>query len=325
MTELDIGLRDFSRAGQSFFAVASSAFCAFGDAGRCLTADVLIAGIIWKDAVRSKRNHHRAYVHGYSPRETQRLYEQADILEQILHTGTAFSARAAVLEAGCGVGGQTRFLVKRSPDAVFTCIDISETSLATAKRLKEQTGFENVTFRREDVSRLSFADNSFDHVFVCFLLEHLEAPLAALGELKRVLRPGGTITVIEGDHGSCFWHPESPESVAAWNGLITAQRKIGHNPNIGRQLTPLLKAAGFQLQTCEPAWLYADHLKPALRDGMVDHIIVPMVRSAEDRILADNLVPKAVYQQGIRDLSRVDEVDEGTFFYTWFKAVGNKP
>jgi hypothetical protein len=82
--------------------------------------------------------------------------------------------------------------------------------------------------------------------------------------------------------------------------------------------------AGFELQTCEPAWLYADHLKPALRDGMVDHIIVPMVQSAEQQILADKLVPKEVYERGIADLSHVDQTDDGTFFYTWFKAVGKK-
>ena len=265
-----------------------------------------------------------AYVHGYSERETQRLYEQADILEDILHNGTAFPARARVLEAGCGVGGQTRLLVKHSPEAVFTCIDISEKSLTTANRLKEQAGFNHVSFRREDLHRLNFADETFDHIFVCFVLEHLDDSVGALVELKRVLKTGGTITVIEGDHGSCFWHPETPASIAAWNGLITAQRNIGHDPNIGRQLTPLLTKAGYELQTCEPAWLYADRLKPALRDGMVDHIIVPMVQSAEQQILKDKLVPHDIYQQGIRDLSRVDEIDEGSFFYTWFKAVGRK-
>ncbi len=265
-----------------------------------------------------------AYVHGYSEREAQRLYEQAEILEAILHAGTAFPARAKVLEAGCGVGAQTRLLVKRSPEADFTCIDISEKSLATANRLKGQAEFKNVRFYREDITRLSFSDGAFDHVFVCFVLEHLDAPAVALMELKRILKTGGTITVIEGDHGSCFWHPETRESVAAWNGLIAAQRKIGHDPNIGRRLTPLLTEAGFKLQTCEPAWLYADCLKPALRDGMVDHIIVPMVQSSERQILDENLVPKDVYERGIQDLSRVDQIAEGTFFYTWFKAVGRK-
>lgn len=265
-----------------------------------------------------------AYVHGYSERETQRLYEQAEILEAILHTGTEFSAEAKVLEAGCGVGGQTRLLVKHSPDAVFTCIDISEKSLAMAKKLKEQGGFESVAFQQANIHSLDFADETFDHIFICFVLEHLDDLIAALTELKRVLKTGGTLTVIEGDHGSCFWHPETSESVAAWNGLITAQHRQGHDPNIGRRLTPLLTEAGLDVQSCKPAWLYADRLCPELRDGMVNHIIVPMVQSAEKQILDENLVPKDTYTKGIADLSRVDEIDEGTFFYTWFKAVAKK-
>jgi hypothetical protein len=76
--------------------------------------------------------------------------------------------------------------------------------------------------------------------------------------------------------------------------------------------------------SCIPAWLYADRLDLKLRDGMVDHIIVPMVRSAEKQILEDGLVPKETFRQGIKDLLRVDEIDEGTFFYTWFKAVAKK-
>ena len=54
-----------------------------------------------------------AYVHGYSERETQRLYEQAEILEDILHTGTEFGAGAKVLEAGCGVGAPPSFSLDR--------------------------------------------------------------------------------------------------------------------------------------------------------------------------------------------------------------------
>ncbi len=262
-----------------------------------------------------------AYVHGYSERETQRLYEQAEILEEILHTGTAFSAGAKVLEAGCGVGAQTRLLVKRSPQAAFTCIDISETSLAAAQRLKETPGFENVTFEQADIHRLRFDDAAFDHVFVCFVLEHLDDPVAALIELGRVLRPGGTLTVIEGDHGSCFWHPETPAGRTAWHGLIAAQQANGHDPLIGRRLTPLLTAAGLEVLSCRPAWLYADRLTPALRDGMVNHIIVPMVRSAQHQIFADNLVPADTFEKGCADITHSDASDDGTFFYTWFKAL----
>lgn len=265
-----------------------------------------------------------AYVHGYSQRETQRLYEQAEILESILHTGTAYAPSEHVLEGGCGVGAQTRLLVKRSPASIFTSIDISEDSLAAAARLKRQPGFENVTFRQADIMNLPFEDDTFDHVFVCFVLEHLDKPVHALRQLRRVLKTNGTLTVIEGDHGSCFWYPHTPQSHQAWNGLIAAQQANGNDPNIGRRLTPLLTEAGFSVETCLPAWLYADRLNKPLRDGMVDHIIVPMVQSAEKQILADNLVPEPIYRQGIKDLLHVDQIEEGTFFYTWFKAVARK-
>ena len=261
------------------------------------------------------------YVHGYSDRETLRLYEQAEILEDILHCDTAYSPGARVLEAGCGVGAQTCLLRKRSPQAFFTCIDISEKSLASARRLKDTPGFEQVTFEQADIHHLRFPDAAFDHVFVCFDLEHLDDPVKALKELKRVLRPGGTLTVIEGDHGSCFWHPETPDSRAAWAALIAAQQAHGHDPLIGRRLTPLLTAAGLTVTSCRPAWLYADSLTPDLRDGMVNHIIVPMVRSARDQILADNILTADTFEKGCIEIAQSDISSEGTFFYTWFKAV----
>lgn len=265
-----------------------------------------------------------AYIHGYSERETRRLYEQSEILESILHDGTAYPAGAHVLEAGCGVGGQTRLLVKRNPGVRFRCVDISEESLALAKQLKTRPGFEQVTFEQRNICDLGFGDETFDHGFICFVLEHLNDPVAALTEIKRVLKPGGTLTCIEGDHGSCFWHPETIESLAAWEGLITAQRDQGHDPNIGRRLTPLLTEAGFDIQYTRPAWLYADRLTPALRDGMVNHIIVPMVLSAQSWIFEHQLVGEDVFTKGIRDLENVDQIEAGTFFYTWFKSLAAK-
>ena len=49
-----------------------------------------------------------------------------------------------------------------------------------------------------------------------------------------------------------------------------------------------------------------------------------MVQSAEKQILDENIVAAKIYAKGIADLSRVDQIDEGTFFYTWFKAMAKK-
>jgi ubiquinone/menaquinone biosynthesis C-methylase UbiE len=114
------------------------------------------------------------YVHGYSKEEANRLVDQANTLDNILHEGTKYSAGSNVLEAGCGVGAQTIRLAKSSPDAEITSIDISEDSIMQAKELVEQNGFSNIEFQRADLLNLPFEDETFDHIFVCFVLEHLQ-------------------------------------------------------------------------------------------------------------------------------------------------------
>ena len=65
----------------------------------------------------------KAYVHGYNPRENERLHDQAGTLVDLLHADTAYPRGSTVLEAGCGVGSQTLTLARRSPGARFTSID----------------------------------------------------------------------------------------------------------------------------------------------------------------------------------------------------------
>src|ERR1700680_53288 len=176
-----------------------------------------------------------AYVHGYHARENERLQDQAGTLVELLHSDTAYPPGSSVLEVGCGGGAQTVTLAQRSPDASFTSIDLSAVSLAEAKQRVDRAGLTNVEFRQADIFALPFNTESFDHVFVCFVLEHLSRPLEALTILKTVLTPGGSITVLEGDHGSTYFHPDSAAANAAIQCLVKLQREAGGNALIGRQ------------------------------------------------------------------------------------------
>src|SRR3979411_120863 len=96
------------------------------------------------------------YVHGYHPRENERLQDQAGTLVELLHSDTAYAPGSVVLEAGCGVGAQTITLARRSPDAHFTSIDVSADSIAEARRTIEAAGLTNVQFQQADIFALSF-------------------------------------------------------------------------------------------------------------------------------------------------------------------------
>ena len=265
-----------------------------------------------------------SYVHGYHARENERLQDQASTLVDLLHADTEYPHASTVLEAGCGVGSQTVTLAQRSPGARFTSIDISAASLAEARQRVERGGLSNVEFRQADIFALPFAAASFDHVFVCFVLEHLAQPVQALEVLKGMLKPGGSITVIEGDHGSTYFYPESAAAQQAIECQVKLQQAAGGNALIGRQLYPLLTAAGFASVSVSPRMVYVDASRPHLVDGFTRRTFTAMIEGVRERALAAGLISEERFDAGIRALYRAAE-DDGVFCYTFFKGVAINP
>jgi SAM-dependent methyltransferase len=262
------------------------------------------------------------YVHGRSARESERLDYQASRLADLLHAGTRYPPGSTVLEAACGVGAQTVILAKNSPGADFVCVDISADSLAVAEDRVRSEGITRVIFRQADIYRLPFPPDSFDHVFVCFLLEHLPDPLLALTRLKEVLKPGGSITVIEGDHGTALFYPDSSSAHAVIRCLIDLQARMGGNALIGRELWHLLNEAGFSGVTVSPRPVYADAGNPESGEA-VKNIFIAMVEGVGKQALGSGMISREAWEEGIRDLYRTTEED-GAFCYTFFKAVAWK-
>ena len=261
------------------------------------------------------------YVHGYSGRERERLADQASTLADLLHSDTAYPSGSVILEVGCGVGAQTVTLARRSPEATIVAMDISDESLAAAQTSVRSSGVRNVIFQQADVYSLPFAPDAFDHVFVCFVLEHLSRPREALAHLSRVLKRGGSITVIEGDHGSTYFHPESPYARQAIHCLVELQARAGGDSLIGRTLYPLLLESGFRHVTVSPRMVYVDSSRPHLVEGFTRNTFTAMVEGVRERALAAGLIDEETWEKGIRDLYRTADTD-GTFCYAFFKAVG---
>jgi ubiquinone/menaquinone biosynthesis C-methylase UbiE len=261
-----------------------------------------------------------AYVHGYDDRENLRLQDQAATLVDLLHADTLYRAGSRVLEAGCGVGAQTVTLARNSPEALITSIDISSDSVAEAERCVTEAGLRNVRFQQADIFNLPFAPHSFDHIFVCFVLEHLPEPAEALRTLQTYLRRGGTITVIEGDHGSAYFHPHSQAAQQAIQCQVELQRRAGGNALIGRELYPLLSDAGYNAIHVSPRMVYVDGSKPDLVEGFTRRTFTAMIEGIRSSAIEAGLIEPATFDQGIRDLYRTTEAD-GVFCYTFFKAV----
>lgn len=262
-----------------------------------------------------------SYIHGYTELETLRLSNQARTLAELLHHDSIFPAGSSVLEVGCGTGAQTVILAQKNPAAAITAVDISSESLEKARSSVEKAGISNVVFQKADIFDLPHEEQSFDHVFVCFVLEHLDAPVGALAVFRKLLKPGGTLTVIEGDHGSVFFFPPSEVARKAIACQIELQARSGGNANIGRELYPLLRQAGFMSVNVSPRMVYVDASRPELVEGFTKNTFTAMIEGVREKAIHTGIISPEIFDRGVNDLYRTT-LDDGVFCYTFFKAFG---
>jgi SAM-dependent methyltransferase len=264
-----------------------------------------------------------SYVHGYTDREALRLNDQSDTLEDLLHYDSVWSDGSLILEAGCGTGAQTKIIATKNKNSKFISLDISEESIRIASSVIDSLNLKNVSFQTGNIFSLPFPNETFDHILLCFVLEHLNEHHTALNELKRVLKTNGTITIIEGDHGSAYFYPDSEEAKLAINCQVELQKSAGGDANIGRKLFPILNSVGFKNVNVSPRMVYVDDSKPELVEGFTKNTFTAMIEGIREKAIKENLIDERIFDKGISDLQKTT-AGNGVFCYTFFKAVGIK-
>lgn len=262
------------------------------------------------------------YVHGYSAQEAQRLEDQAASVRELIHHDTVYSPGARVLEVACGVGAQCETVASRSLESHFTSFDVVLDSVRQAAARLRTKRITNVDLVVADLFALPFRQATFEHLFISYVLEHMNDPLGMLSAVKGVLKPGGTVTVVEGDHGSCYFSPRNAAAQRAWECLIEVQARLGGDSLVGRRLYPLLRAANFEDVVVSPRMVYADASHPDRMERFVAKTIVPMVEGVEEPALSDGLITRAEWDAGLAHLRGIATSDSATFCYTFFKATG---
>jgi ubiquinone/menaquinone biosynthesis C-methylase UbiE len=194
--------------------------------------------------------HHESVLRSHTWRTAE---NSAGYLLDSLETGQR------LLDVGCGPGTITLDLASRVAPGQVIGIDAEGDVVAQAQQLRRETGAANVGFATGDVYGLDFGDESFDVVHAHQLLQHLRDPVAALREMRRVLRVGGLLAVRDGDYGTFAWAP-ADERLDRWLDLyhqVTARN--GGEANAGRYLLGWVRAAGFtDIRVSTSSWTFAD-------------------------------------------------------------------
>jgi SAM-dependent methyltransferase len=147
------------------------------------------------ERLERERDFHTArFVH--DNRKAQRKYYDAiaDCFRDYWARVDQLSVGADILECGCTYGDNAMRLAATARSA--TGIDISDAAIERGRAWARQKGLANVRLEAMNAEAMSFPDDSFDLVFGSGIIHHLDID-RALGEIARVLRPGGRAVFVE--------------------------------------------------------------------------------------------------------------------------------
>ena len=159
-----------------------------------------------------------------------------------------------VLEVGCGTGTVLRSLARRS-DFTGTAIGVDQCrafiDIASTLAQTEGVGGQ-LSFRVGDAHKLDFPSESFDIAIAHTLISHVTAPIVALSEMARLVRPGGVVVIFDGDYAS-LTYAYRDHSFGQRMDVALANSTF-NNPRIMRDLPRLLPGLNLEL---DAAWCEA--------------------------------------------------------------------
>lgn len=198
---------------------------------------------------------------GITPIKSFKTDLQGFELEFLLENLSNKDKRLKVLDVGCGGGNIAFFLKSKYPNWDITGVDVSDIALAFAR-----DNFPKIKFNKSGIEKLPFIENSFDVIIALDVLEHIEKYKEALIEVKRVLKPDGTlfIAVPLESQPFTFYH------LSYKLGWTTKMKSVGHvNAFNNKGLSIDFKEAGFTKEN----FVYGGHLINVIGDFLYFFLI----------------------------------------------------
>ncbi|MEV7601542.1 methyltransferase domain-containing protein [Kitasatospora sp. NPDC089797] len=233
-------------------------------------------------------------------------------LREWAHAQLAARPGERALDVGAGTGSETLVLAAAvGPDGTATGVEPHPGLRAVAEQRAAEAG-SAARFVDGDALALPWPDGGADLVRCERVLQHLDEPARAVGELARVLAPGGRVALLDTDWATFVLHPVAPEVGPA---LGAVARATAAAPEAGRRLAGWLAAAGLTVDRVGAEVLLHDPRA----------ITWPVVRGLATAAVGRGLITGAQRDRLYADLTAAAERGAFHLSVTVFAAVAHRP
>ena len=266
------------------------------------------------------------YTMGYGP-EFRKLLDRRNAAINAAHLLPHLKPGLRVLDLGCGPGTISVGLAEAVAPGEFHGIDMEESQIEIARAAASAGGHDNATFRTGDATDLHYEDASFDVVHCHALLNHAPDTQAVLGEMRRVLKPGGLFAAREMLGDSSFLEPAldlGGGSESAWGTFLKLLAANGGHPQMGKELARALLDAGF-VDVCATASFepYCTAEDRAFLQGLIaGWFFAPETMGAATKL---GLASPERFEGWRRSLDRWVGEPGAFAAFAWGEATGRKP
>ena len=173
-----------------------------------------------------------------------------------------------------------------------------------------------------NAENLPFEDNSFDAIYICWVLEHVTNPQKIIDQCYRVLRKGGIISITEVQNNNLYLVPQSNFLDKYWKAYNDLQLEMGGNPFVGVEIGNFISNSGFKSIDVYSNNYLLDNNKPEARTTMVNYW-TDLLLSGFDSLVECGKIDKT--EEGLveQEMKKVD-THNGVFNYSCVQASGIK-